>query len=131
MERTLEDKIMRIEELETELAIAKAQAARSKEETKSTRKRLVGCHFQYKKLEQENYDALKKIESLEKDVGEAKFDNLKMQQQEAIWKERVSKLTQAKDQSDTEVKRLLGENKEVKSICEEMLVLVESDPHPQ
>ena len=56
----MEEAVQTGEELAQELQRARSEAAVNKEEAKGIRKRLAGCHFHYKEL-QEHYDQLLKV----------------------------------------------------------------------
>jgi chromosome segregation ATPase len=67
----MEEAVLTGEILSNELQLARTEAAANKEETNGVRKRLAGCHFHYKELQQ-HYDAMvKQNEELERRLGEA------------------------------------------------------------
>lgn len=73
----MEEAVQTGEELAQELQRARSEAAVNKEEAKGIRKRLAGCHFHYKEL-QEHYDQLLKVnEENERELVKAeKYEGL-------------------------------------------------------
>mmetsp|Transcript_3159 Transcript_3159/g.7490 ORF Transcript_3159/g.7490 Transcript_3159/m.7490 type:complete len:840 (-) Transcript_3159:119-2638(-) len=77
LEKAMEEAVQTGEELAQELQRARSEAAVNKEEAKGIRKRLAGCHFHYKEL-QEHYDQLLKVnEENERELVKAeKYEGL-------------------------------------------------------
>lgn len=70
LEKTLEEAVETGEQLAIDLQQAKNEVAKRKEETKGIRKRLAGCHFHYKQL-QDQYDlVIKEKEDLDSRLSE-------------------------------------------------------------
>ena len=119
----LEEAIDTVEQLEHDLKLARSDAARNKEESKSIRKRLAGCHFHYKAL-QEQYDvALKQKDELERQCVKAQKHDALRQEQAESWKSQIEHLQEQRKASHEQVERLTKENQELHGTCEELLQL--------
>jgi chromosome segregation ATPase len=119
----LEEAIDTVEQLERDLKLSKSEAARNKEESRSIRKRLAGCHFHYKQL-QEQYDvALKQKADMERQLHKAeKYDALRQAQAES-WKSEIEDLQGHRKVSFEQLERLKKENEELHAYCEDLLQL--------
>jgi len=71
LEKAMEEAVLTGEKISNELQLARTEVAVNKEETKGVRKRLAGCHFHYKELQQHYDTILKQNEELERRLGEA------------------------------------------------------------
>ena len=67
----MEEAVQTGEELSKQLQAAKSEAAVNKEEARGIRKRLAGCHFHYKELQQHYDEVLKQNAEFEKDLIKA------------------------------------------------------------
>jgi chromosome segregation ATPase len=121
LEQDYEDSVARMEGLEIELRLAKTDAARSKEESKSTRKRLAGCHFHYKQLQQQYDDALSQTVAVERALTRAQKHSEIHKAQTECWTEKLVHIREKRAESNEENKRLLHENKELKTYCNDLL----------
>merc|ERR1740130_1028980 len=74
LEKAMEEAVETGERLSKELVMARNDSAKDKEESKGIRKRLAGCHFHYKQL-QEQYDILlKQKDSVERQLIKSQKD---------------------------------------------------------
>ncbi len=112
-----------VEELEKDVRRAKSDAARNKEESKSVRKRLAGCHFHYRQLQQQ-YDAcLKERNDLERLYAKAlRHEGLRKAQEES-WCRKVEDLRERRRAAEDDVNRLKQENLDLHTQCNELLAL--------
>lgn len=119
----LEEAMDTVTQLKQDLKQAKADAARNKEEARSVRKRLSGCHFHYKQL-QEQYDAcLRQKDDLHRQVTKAeKHENLGQTQAES-WKSQFYQLRDKFRASQEQIKRLALEKPELQTYREDLLNL--------
>ena len=117
----------RITDLEKELKYAKSDASRSKEEAKSTRKRLAGCHFHYKKLQKQYDEALSNFNKVDKELKESQFELESIKAHEDAWADKLVVAGVVTHRSDVELERLLVENKDLKTMCEELMAIAEGD----
>merc|ERR1740117_1532725 len=85
LEKAMEEAVETGERLSKELVMARNDSAKDKEESKGIRKRLAGCHFHYKQL-QEQYDILLK----QKDNVERQL--IKSQKDEASRRSKIDSL---------------------------------------
>lgn len=112
-----------VSQLEDDLKQAKSEAARSKEESKSIRKRLAGCHFHYKQLQEQYNSTLRLKDDLKRHVQKAhKYDALRQEQAES-WKAQVDDLRECHRISEAQVVRLTKENQDLLKYCEDALEL--------
>lgn len=129
LEQNNEDAATKIQRLEHELKLAKADVCRNKEEAKGTRKRLAGCHFHYKKLQQQYDEAVTRNAGIDRELKLAKDQVKKFKTQEESWTSKLGHIRQRRGESDAENKRLVKENKEMKTFCDELLCLVDVEPN--
>ena len=116
-----------VTQLEQDLKQAKSEAARNKEESKSVRKRLAGCHFHYKQLQEQYNTALKQKDDLDCQIQKAqKYDALRKAQTES-WKSQLEDLREHRRVSQEQVERLAKENEELHSYCEDLLKLAKAN----
>jgi chromosome segregation ATPase len=112
-----------VTKLEEDLKQAKSEAARNKEESKSVRKRLAGCHFHYKQLQEQYNATLKQKDDLDRQIKKAhKYDVLRQEQAES-WKSQIADLREHRRISEEQIDRLTKENQELHTCCEDLLKL--------
>jgi chromosome segregation ATPase len=109
--------------LEQDLNQAKSEAARNKEECKSVRKRLVGCHFHYKQLQEQYNIALKQKDDLERQIQKARKHAALRQAQAESCISQYEDLQKRRHVSEEQVESLNKKNEELHSYCEELLKL--------
>jgi uncharacterized protein (DUF3084 family) len=112
-----------VEELEKDLHRAKSDAARNKEESKCVRKRLAGCHFHYRQLQQEYDTCLKERDDLERRNATALRHEALRRVQEESWQRKVEDLREKGRVAEDGVGRLTKENSELHTYCKELLAL--------
>ena len=130
LEQNHEDAATKIQRLEQELKLAKTDVCRNKEEAKGTRKRLAGCHFHYKKLQQQYDEAVARNAGIDRELKLAEDQVKKFKAQEESWTSKLGHIRQRRGESETENKRLIKENREMTTFCDELLCLVDVEPHP-
>jgi chromosome segregation ATPase len=130
LEQNHEDASINIQRLEHELKLAKTDVCRNKEEAKGTRKRLAGCHFHYKKLQQQYDEIVARNAGIDRELKWAKDQVKKFKTQEESWTSKLLHIRQRRGESETENKRLIKENREMKTFCDELLCLVDVEPDP-
>ena len=119
----LEDANETIGKLETELKHAKAEIARSKEDSKSIRKRLAGCHFHYKQLQQEYETAVKEKDDLEyRMIKTANYNSVLKTQTDSLTRE-VEELQEKSRASGEEIERMKNENQDLRHYCDDLMKL--------
>jgi hypothetical protein len=123
MKQQIEDFKIQVETLERNLAFAKSDAARNKEESKGTRSRLVGCHFHHRKLQIEYNDMLVQKANIEKYLNSAKRELKTQRTQQGSWTERLSNLREKREEIALKNHKLLEENTELKAYCNELVTL--------
>jgi chromosome segregation ATPase len=119
----LEEAMDTVTTLEQDLTQAKSEAARNKEECKSVRKRLVGCHFHYKQLQEQYSTTLKVNDDLDRQVQKARKHALLRQAQEESCTSDLEDMRRHRRVSEEQVERLTKENEELHSYCEGLLKL--------
>jgi chromosome segregation ATPase len=130
LEQNHEDAATKIQRLEHELKLAKTDVCRNKEESKGTRKRLAGCHFHYKKLQQQYDEAVARNAGIDRELKLATDQVKKLKTQEESWTSKLLHIRLRRGESETENKRLVKENREMKTFCDELLCLVDVEPDP-
>ena len=119
----LEEAMETVTQLEQDLKQAKSEAARNKEESKSVRKRLAGCHFHYKQLQEQYNATLKQKDDFDRQVQKAqKYDALRQAQAES-WKSQLEDLREHRRISEEQIDRLTKENQELQGYCDDLLKL--------
>ncbi|KAG7358487.1 hypothetical protein IV203_015076 [Nitzschia inconspicua] len=127
LERALEEAMDTVTQLEENLKQAKSEAARNKEESKSIRKLLAGCHFHYKQLQEKYNTILKQKDDLARQLQKAqKYDALR-QEQAAFLKSQMGDLRENKRVSEQQIDRLTKENQELLKYCEDLLQLAKAE----
>jgi len=117
----MEEAVETGERLTKELQMAKNGAARNKEETKGIRKRLAGCHFHYKQLQQQYDTVLKENEHLDRRLSKAqKYEALKNTQAES-WTAMMENIREKRREAETKVDSLSKENEELHLYCDELV----------
>eukprot|EP00536_Pseudo-nitzschia_multiseries_P010584 jgi/Psemu1/326090/estExt_fgenesh1_pg.C_3280004 len=71
LEKTLEESVQTAERLAVELKAAKNEAEQHEAETKGIRKKLSGCHFHYKQLQEQYEEVVQENEELDRRLSEA------------------------------------------------------------
>ena len=125
MESEYHDALARISTLEKELKLAKSDANRSKEEAKSTRKRLAGCHFHYKNLQKQYDEALFEITRVDNELKATQMELENKKGHDDICADKSVHSSSTRCDVEAENERLLQENRELKNMCEELMVLAE------
>ena len=96
----MEEAVETGEQLAIDLQQAKNEVAKRKEETKGIRKRLAGCHFHYKQLQDQYVSVVKEKEDLDSRLSEFLKDG--------------------------KLESLSKENEELHTYCNELIVLATS-----
>ncbi len=125
MEQQLEDYKIQIDELERNLKVARSDAVRSKEDSKSLRNRLAGCNFHFKQLQAQHEDVVTKKVSIERDLEKTRRPLKLREAQLQPWKGKVSNVREQKAEAPIQNKHLIHENTELKSDYNESLRPVE------
>ena len=116
----MEEAVEAVEDLTKELQMAKNDSARSKEESKGIRKRLAGCHFHYRQL-QEQYDALlrekDRVDSL---LAKAQKHAALNKKQAESWANLTESIREKRREADMKVELLTKENEELNLYCKEL-----------
>lgn len=123
LEQELELKTQDMKNLQELLRVSKATAAKNKEETKCTRKRLAGSHFHFKQL-QVQYDDLvsQKVES-ERQLSKASRQLKIFEKQRDTWTQKLNHVRQERQGTEKARRKLAEENRSLKSHCNELLQL--------
>jgi chromosome segregation ATPase len=117
----MEDAMATVEELEKDVRQAKSESARNKEESKSVRKRLAGCHYHYRQLQQQYDSCLKEKNDLERLYSKAlRYEGLRKIQEES-WCTKMEDLREKRRMAEADVSQLKQENLELHSHCNELL----------
>jgi chromosome segregation ATPase len=119
----LEEAMETVTQLEQDLNQAKSEAARNKEECKSVRKRLVGCHFHYKQLQEQYNSTLQQKDDLHRQVQTTRKHAALRQAQAESCTSQLEDLRRHRRISEEEIERLTKENEELHNHCEELLKL--------
>lgn len=116
----MEEAVQTGEELSKQLQAAKSEAAVNKEEARGIRKRLAGCHFHYKELQQHYDEVLKQNAEFEKDLIKAeKYEALHNAQADS-WVDSMDSVREKRRIAEEKAKNLLNENKQLKQLCEQL-----------
>jgi uncharacterized protein (DUF3084 family) len=116
----MEESVATGEQLAKELQLARTEAAVNKEETRGVRKRLAGCHFHYKELQQHYNELLQQSEEQERRLAKAeKHDALHSSQAES-WVASMGKVRERRRAADEKVESLCKENEELQQKCNEL-----------
>jgi len=120
IEKTLEEAVQTGEELAKELQRARSEAAVNKEEAKGIRKRLAGCHFHYKEL-QEHYDQLlKQNEESERGLAKAeKYESLYNAKEES-WSSMIEGIKEKHRVAEEKTEMLRKENDLLQQLCDRL-----------
>ena len=117
----MEEAVITAERLSSALLMAKNDSAKSKEEAKSIRKRLAGCHFHYKHLQQQYDTLIREKDTVERQLHKAHlFEALRKTQLES-WQGMMETLRDKRDKADEKAHTLSQENDELQLICDELL----------
>lgn len=120
LEKAMEEAVQTGEELSKQLQAAKSEAAVNKEEARGIRKRLAGCHFHYKELQQHYDEVLKQNEEYEKELIKAeKYEALHNAQADS-WADSMDSVREKRRIAEEKAKNLLNENKQLKQLCEQL-----------
>merc|ERR1712238_2527 len=99
----------------------------SKEEAKSIRKRLAGCHFHYQHLQQQYDTLIREKDTVERQLHKAHlFEALRKTQLES-WQGMMETLRDKRDKADEKAHTLSQENDELQLICDELLGVNHTD----
>lgn len=118
LEREMEEAVETGKELAKELQLARKEAAVNKEEAKTTRKRLSGCHFHYKQLQQHYNDILKQNEDHERDLAKAQKHEALYKSQAESWAAMMENIREKKRAAEEKVDILTKENTDLQQLCE-------------
>ena len=117
----MEEAVETGEQLAKDLQMAKNDAARNKEETKGIRKRLAGCHFHYKQLQQQYDEVLKQNGDLDRRLSKAqKYEALHNTQAES-WTAMMENVRDKRRAAEEKVDSLSKENEELHLYCNELM----------
>jgi len=122
LEKDMEEAVITAERLSSALLLAKNGAAKSKEEAKSIRKRLAGCHFHYKHLQQQYDTLLREKDTVERQLQKAHLFEALRKTQLASWQGMMETLRDKRDQAEEKAQTLSVENDELQLICDELLL---------
>ncbi len=116
----MEEAVHTGEELAKELQKARSEAAVNKEEAKGIRKRLAGCHFHYKEL-QEHYDQLlKQNEECERELAKAeKYESLYNAKEES-WSSMIESIREKHRVAEEKADMLGKENSLLQQLCDRL-----------
>ena len=117
----MEEAVITAERLSSALLMAKNDSAKSKEEAKSIRKRLAGCHFHYKHLQQQYDTLLREKDTVERQLQKAQLFEALRKTQLASWQGMLETLRNKRDKADEKAHTLTKENEELQLICDELL----------
>jgi len=116
----MEEAVMTGEELSKELQQARTEAAVNKEETRGVRKRLAGCHFHYKELQEHYNEILKKNEENERLLAKAeKYEALHNSQADS-WVADMESVREKHRLSQENVKSLKNENEKLQQLVNKL-----------
>lgn len=117
LEKAMEEAVETGEELAKQLQMARSEAAVNKEETKGVRKRLVGCHFHYKEL-QEQYDAvLKQSDDQERRLAKAQKHEALHNSQAESWAAMMENVRGKRRAAEEKMDSLTKEKEELQQLC--------------
>jgi len=120
LEKAMEEAVETGEELSRELQLARKEAAVNKEEAKGVRKRLAGCHFHYKELQQHYNDVLKQNEDHERLLAKAqKHESLHKSQAES-WAATMENVREKRRAAEEKVDALSRENAQLQQVCSQL-----------
>lgn len=116
----MEEAVQTGEELSKELQAAKSEAAVNKEEARGIRKRLAGCHFHYKELQQHYDEILKQNEEYEKQLAKAeKYEALHNEQADS-WADMMDSVREKRRIAEEKANKLLKENEQLQQLCDQL-----------
>ena len=116
----MEEAVETGEELAKELQLARKEAAVNKEETKGVRKRLAGCHFHYKELQQHYNDLLKQKEDHERLLAKAQKHEALHKSQAESWAATMENVREKRRIAEEKVDALTRENEDLQQLCNQL-----------
>ena len=103
-----------------ELQMAKNDSARSKEESKGIRKRLAGCHFHYRELQQQYNTLLREKDSVDSLLSKAQKHIALNKAQAESWANLTDSIREKRREADKKVEILTKENEELNMYCKDL-----------
>ena len=116
----MEEAVQTGEELAKELQLARKEAAVNKEETKGVRKRLAGCHFHYKELQQHYNEVLKQNEDHERLLAKAQKHEALHKSQAESWTATMENIREKRRAAEEKVDALTRENANLQQECNQL-----------
>ena len=123
LQKAHEDANMKLNELERQLKQAKAEAARTKADSRTTRMRITGSQNHYNHLQDQYNKALADNATIEKELARALKEVEMRKKKEASWTEKLSHIREERKRADERNKKLRDENKDLKAHCSDLIQL--------
>lgn len=120
LEKSFEEAVETGEELSKELQMARSEAAVNKEECKGVRKRLAGCHFHYKELQQHYDTLLKQNEDFERRLTKAQKHEALHNTQAESWAAMMENVREQRRAAEAKVVNLGQQNEVLQKLNEQL-----------
>jgi len=121
LEKKHEDSVLEMETLGNDLSRARKEAAKAREDSKTVRKRLNGCNYQYKQL-RDLYDEMgSEKNELEKELKRSRKHIGLFKKQEESWTEKLLHIREQRKIVEEDNRRLKWENKDLQGYVKDLL----------